>query len=172
MMRSRASAYFRCFSSRSRAARLWRSAKDSAARLRSSSSLSSSSAAPAAAEEAPRPATATLGVGFRLSTLTCGLKSLFNGTSFLVSRKNDRSGCSAASHSFLLASACATLRCVRLRTVGAGAVATGPDCESVIACPQAHGISLQHTSTESSQSSSQALGTLLMTLARCRPAIP
>ena len=129
MMRSRASAYLRCFSSRSLAARLWRSANVSAARRRSSSSLSSSSANDSPAS--PFVALLAFGAGFLLSTLTCGLNSSFRGMSPLVSKKYALSGCSAASHSFLLASACAAFRSFRFKTLETGALGVVWYCKHV-----------------------------------------
>jgi len=56
---------------------------------------------------------AICGVGLRDRSLTWGLKPEFVGAAPFASRKYDRSGCSAASHSCLFSSWCWALRSAR-----------------------------------------------------------
>lgn len=122
MMRSRASAYLLSFSSRSIFALRCRSSKSAFCFFRASSSLSSSSSSRLSC---PTPCVASffamVGFGFRLSTLTCGLKSCFNGTTPCASSQWLRLGFSAESHICFCNCKCCARRS-DLVSLGAGSV--------------------------------------------------
>ncbi len=127
MILSLASAYLRCFSSRSSFALRVRSSSSDSLFLRDSSSLSSSSstlkfATPFAR---PPPLFASVGApGLRERSVTGVLNSCFSGTTPCASSQWKRSGVSAESHSCFCCSWCWARRCA-LVSLGAGSVWVG-----------------------------------------------